>query len=107
MSGVEGGQIDNLSIIIVSINFDRIAIIFGNATHQPSEWKQCCKYLDLKHSDPLWSVNVVPDAEGVPVLGNNHIASGHPLHVGAVAQDRAGLCRQSQSPKGELGKMRC
>ena len=91
MSGVEGGQIDNLSIIIVSINFDRIAIIFGNATHQPAEWKQCYKYLDLKHSDPLWSVNVVPDTEIIPVLSYDYIAIRYPLYIAAVVQYRR-LC---------------
>lgn len=44
-------------------------------------------YLQRKHGDSLWSIDVVPNAETVPVLSNHHITAWHPLHVGAVVQD--------------------
>lgn len=46
-------------------------------------------YLDLEHADFVGHVNVVPDTEVVPALCHHHVTQRHPLHIGAVVEQRA------------------
>lgn len=43
-------------------------------------------HLDGEGGDALWTVDAVPDAEVPVALGHDHVAAGHPLGEGAVAQ---------------------
>lgn len=45
-------------------------------------------HLDGEHGDALRAVDAVPDAEVSSVLSHHHVAAGHPLDVGAEAQQR-------------------
>lgn len=45
-------------------------------------------HLDWEHGDALWAVDVVPDADVSPVLGDHHVAARHPLDIRAEAQHR-------------------
>mmetsp|Transcript_1801 Transcript_1801/g.5370 ORF Transcript_1801/g.5370 Transcript_1801/m.5370 type:complete len:438 (+) Transcript_1801:3103-4416(+) len=48
---------------------------------------------DLVHRDLVRRVDVVPDTERAAVLRHDHVRVGHPLHVGAVVQERRALLR--------------
>lgn len=52
----------------------------------PALHPQIPPHLDGEHGDALWAVDGVPDAEVPVALGDDHIAAGHPLDEGAVAQ---------------------
>ena len=45
-------------------------------------------YFEWEHGDLVWHVNVVPHTEVATVLGNHYVAEGHPLNIGAVAEQR-------------------
>ena len=45
-------------------------------------------YFQREHGDLVWHVNVVPDTEVATVLSNHDVTEGHPLHIGAVAEQR-------------------
>lgn len=47
-----------------------------------------CTHPDGEHGDALWAVDAVPDADVASVLGNHHVAAGHPLDVRAETEQR-------------------
>ena len=51
----------------------------------PSSY-HCLHYLDIKCGEFFWHVNVVPDADALPILGYHHITLWDPLYIGAVVE---------------------
>lgn len=63
------------------------------------------RHLDGERGDALRAVHVVQHAEVTSVLGHHHVAAGHPLDVGAEAQNR-GLHGALQVVQMELRRTR-